>query len=137
MRWPRQNRTSHGLTKRFGLPTLVIEKHLEVLTRWSLVERQGNRWSWKSGDLHLAKDSQSVILLHMNWRQQAIQSAATGRADATHYSVVQSLSREDFEKLRYKVLDWIKTFQQVSTPSKPEDLVCFNLDFFVVGNGSQ
>jgi len=125
--------TLPALAKKFGQAQEVLERHLRELEKLGLVREQNRKWIWHSGDIHLPKDSFLILPHHMNWRNQAVQNIPLRQADATHYSVVQSLSQRDYEDLRMQMLDWIKKFQKVASPSAAEELVCFNLDFFRVG----
>lgn len=121
------------LAKKFLLPQELILSHLKVLEKMGLVKCQRDRWSWLSGDLHLSSHSQWIGFHHQNWRHQAIQDISLRKGDSIHYSVVQTMSHEDAEKLRLKMSQWIKEYSRVASPSAPEDLLCFNVDFFRVG----
>jgi uncharacterized protein (TIGR02147 family) len=122
--------TTAKLATKFSLPEAMIESHLVTLEKAGLVKKNRERWNWLAGDLHLDKESYWILPHHMNWRNQAVQDVALRATDSTHYSVVQSLSSADFEVLSTKVVEWVKQFQKISSPSAPEELVCFNLDFF-------
>lgn len=124
--------TTAKLASKFSLPESMIENHLLSLEKAGLVKKNRDKWNWQSGDIHLEKDSYWILPHHMNWRNQAVQDIALRIPDATHYSVVQSISSTDFEVLRLKIVEWIKQFQKVSSPSAPEELVCLNLDFFKI-----
>lgn len=126
--------TISKLANKFSIPEAMIESHLLTLEKAGLVKKTKERWSWLAGDLHLSKESFWILPHHMNWRNQAVQNAALRLQDSTHYSVVQSLSAADYEVLRLKIVEWVKHFQKVSSPSSPEELVCFNLDFFKIIN---
>lgn len=123
-----------ALSRRFALPTDILVRHLQELEKLGLVQSKNSKWIWQSGDIHLPKDSLAILPHHMNWRNQAIQNLSLRHVDATHYSVVQSLSQADYETLRMHMLDWIKKFQAIASPSAPEELICFNLDLFRVGS---
>ncbi|WP_413287638.1 DUF4423 domain-containing protein [Bdellovibrio sp. HCB337] len=120
------------LASKFSLPESMIESHLMALENAGLVKKNRDKWSWQSGDIHLENESYWILPHHMNWRNQAVQNVALRLPDDTHYSVVQSISAADFEVLRHKMIEWIRQFQKVSSPSAPEELVCFNLDFFKI-----
>lgn len=124
--------TVSKLANKFSLPEGMIESYLQSLETAGLVKKTRERWSWLAGDLHLSKDSYWILPHHMNWRNQAVQNVALRNPESTHYSVVQSISSSDFEVLRLKIVEWINQFQKVSSPSSPEELICFNLDFFKI-----
>lgn len=67
---------------------------------------------------------------HSNWRMQALNDLPQRKAESIHYSVVQSLSEEDAETLRFWVVEWVEEFKRKAGPSNPEELVCLNVDFF-------
>jgi len=73
---------------------------------------------------------------HANWRLQALAELPLRKPDSLHYSVIQWLSSEDLEALRFKIVRWIQEFKAISGPSNPEELVCFNLDFFSLKRGA-
>jgi uncharacterized protein (TIGR02147 family) len=122
-----------GLVRFFAVPEGVLKNYLERLEKMGLIESKGSRWSWKSGDLHLSKDSAWVQTHHGNWRLQALTELSLQRPESLHFSGVQSLSRKDVEHLRFQMTQWIQHFRDTSGPSAPEELVCFNLDFFSLG----
>lgn len=49
-----------------------------------------------------------------------------------HYTAVQSLSRQDYEKLKQQFLKGLDNYRSVANPSQEEELVCLALDFFKV-----
>lgn len=121
------------LSNYLGISEAVAQYHLEKLAHMGLIEKRGTRWSWKSGDLHLSKDSPWIGTHHVNWRMQALTNVQMRDEEALHYSVVQSLSQEDIEQLRARMIEWVEEFKKKAGPSRPEELVSFNLDFFRPG----
>lgn len=122
-----------SLAKFLGLPDALILNYLKQLQGMGLVEHKGQAWLWKSGDLHLPKDSPWVQTHHANWRLKAITEIHLNRSDSLHFSGVQSLSRKDLDKLRFEMTRWIQQFRETTGPSDPEELICFNLDLFSLG----
>lgn len=120
------------LSNYFSLPENLLENYLQQLQKMGLVEHKGSKWVWKSGDLHLPKDSPWINSHHSGWRLQALTDLTLQRQDSLHYSVIQSLSSKDLERLRFQIVKWIQEFKEISGPSTPEELVCFNLDFFTL-----
>ncbi|MGZ3768507.1 MAG: TIGR02147 family protein [Bdellovibrio sp.] len=122
-----------NLSSYLGITEATSLWHLEHLSQMGLVEKKGGRWAWKSGDLHLSKDSPWIGNHHSNWRMQALSDLAQKNAEALHFSVVQSLSKEDIEALRFRIVEWVEEFKKRAGPSNPEELICLNIDFFKPG----
>lgn len=122
--------TLEALSQRFYFPQLVILQYLEQLEKMKLIKNEKNRWIWISGDIHLTGDSFWSTQNHTIWRQNAIQNIAQKNKDSVHFSIVQSLSKSDFQVLRMKMIELIKSFESIASPSKPEELITFLLDFY-------
>lgn len=119
-----------SLSGYFMLPERTIESVLIQLLQMGLVENKGKKWFWKSGDLHLPKDSPWINTHHNNWRMQALVDLNYKKSDSLHFSGVQSLSKKDYESLLIEMTKWIQFFREKTGPSAPEELICFNLDLF-------
>jgi uncharacterized protein (TIGR02147 family) len=128
-----QLQTTKSLSQYLALPENVIQNYLLQLEMMGLVQKSESKWSWKSGDLHLSKDSPWIQTHHNNWRLQAMTNATLRHPESLHFSSVQSLSRKDLEALRYQMLRWIEEYRNTTGPSDPEELICFNLDLFSLG----
>jgi uncharacterized protein (TIGR02147 family) len=121
-----------AMARRFRLTETEIISTLKQLSEMGFVEFQNGVWSWKRGDQHLAREHFLANTHHINWSHKALDSIYRGQGNDLHYSVVQSLSVEDFENLKLKITDWIRVFGQIAGPSNPEELVCLRLDYFKV-----
>ncbi len=119
-----------NLSHHFGMPERLILEKLVILEQMGLVEKKNSKWLWKSGSLHLPKISPWIQNHHSNWRMQALADLPYDKSESLHYSLIQSISASDADKLRFQIIRWIEDFQKISGPSKPEELICFNLDFF-------
>jgi len=127
--------TLTALSEHFFMPKGILRAYLEKLESLQLVQKAGpEKWVWKSGDLHLPDKSPLAGMHQSTWRGKAVENKAFQSQKSIHYTVVQSISRDDFERLRLIVLDWISLFQKISSPSKPEELVNLNVDFYRVVN---
>ena len=122
-----------SLSQYLALPVEVIQNYLSQLELMDLVQKIDSKWVWKSGDLHLSKDSPWIQTHHNNWRLQAMTDATLQRPESLHFSSVQSLNRKDLEALRYQMIRWIEEYRNTTGPSTPEELICFNLDLFSLG----
>jgi uncharacterized protein (TIGR02147 family) len=118
------------IAARLGLSELFVRKTLEVLEGFQLVKRKGDRWELNSGSIHLPKTSPLNSIQHSNWRSRAVLKSQDTSDDGLHFTVVQTLSEDDFEKIKQLLLKTIDEYRAIAKPSKPEELICFELDFF-------
>jgi len=122
--------TVGAMALKFGVRESEIEMACKALMDMKLIKRERNRWIWSSGDIHLPRESPLNIALQANWLIKAQQDIQLGRSESIHYSVIQSLSKDDIDKLRIRISEWIREFSQIAGPSRPEDLLVFRVDFF-------
>jgi uncharacterized protein (TIGR02147 family) len=123
-------RSLASLSHLFGQSEKAILEILKKLQELDLVERKGELWQWKSGDLHLPKESPLTHAYQLGWKTQALLDLNQQKEDSVHYVVVQSISFKDFEILQAKITAWIQQLNSITRPSDPEQLICFNVDFF-------
>lgn len=124
--------TVSSISKRLGIAPEVCQGVLHQLESQQLVKKQGTHYMWNSANIHLADNSPWILNHHQNWRLRAIDNVQKRDEEATHYSSIQSMSKEDFEKLKKKIVQFIKEFNLVADPSNPEEAFCLNLDFFKI-----
>jgi uncharacterized protein (TIGR02147 family) len=122
--------TERAIAERLGLPLRLVQSTLRELEAWGGVRRDGGRWKFYSCEQHITKDSPLAAFHHSNWRGRAASSAQERNPESVHYTVVQSLSRTDFQKIRTQVLELIQSAAAIAGPSKEEKLMCFACDFF-------
>ena len=123
---------SRAIADRLGLSELFVIQSLEMLEKFRLVQKKGNSWILNSDSIHLPKSSPLNSVQHGNWRQRAVLKSQDLSDDGLHFNVVQTLSHEDFEKLKVLLLKTIDDYRKVANPSPPEELICFSCDFFRV-----
>lgn len=124
--------TISSISEHLGISSSLTEKILEELVSMGFVARNGSRYSWQSGDIHVPEHSPLVTLHHQHWRLKAIEDAQMKPADSVHFTSVYSLSRTDLEDVKFQILDMIKNYHVRARASKEEILVCFNADLFEV-----
>lgn len=118
------------IAEKLNLSIVQVRAVLQELESWGAVQDDGRKWTFKSREQHISKDSPLVSFHHNNWRQQAVLSSQTRRPGSVHYTVVQSVSKSDYEKMKQMVLDLIQKTSAIAGPSKEEQLVCLAFDFF-------
>jgi uncharacterized protein (TIGR02147 family) len=118
------------IAERLGLSEGFAKQSLEVLERFGLVKKSGAAWTLNSGSIFLSKDSPLNSTQHGNWRNRAVLKSQDRNDDGIHFTMVQTLSHQDFENLKQLLLKTIDDYRKVADPSDPEELICFTLDFF-------
>lgn len=127
--YQKAEKISHRLNISLDL-TVHILRQLENTNL--IIKKANDTYEWSSGNLHLEDSSPVLATHHGNWRMRASDNCQKGDREALHYSVVQTLSKEDFEILKKKIANFIKSFNKISDPSNPEEAFCFNIDFFKI-----
>jgi hypothetical protein len=51
------------------------------------IEKQRDRYVWKSGDIHVPQNSPLAALHHQHWRMRAIEDAQLQREGQIHFTV--------------------------------------------------
>ncbi len=119
-----------ALSKKLYLPPALIERCLLTMKDMGFVKQAGKKWQYAGTELHAGADTVYVIHHHQNWRNQAVISSQLAQPENIHFTVVQSMSREAYVKIRQSLLAQIRTASQVAGPSTEEELVTLNIDLF-------
>lgn len=120
------------IAQRLNLDEALVRNHLVMLEKFGLLLRRGDHWFPTDKFMHLSKDSPMNAIQHRNWRERAAERSRDTGGNGLHYTMVQTVSREDFGKIKTIMLDTIDRYRKVANPSKEEELVCFSMDFFAV-----
>lgn len=121
------------MAEKLQLSQNLISPHLKFLTDCGYIENKGKQYIYKTGAGHTPKKSPLTWIHHQNWRQLAVQDSCRFDSSGVHYTLVQTLSMEDFDRLKNLILDIISKVNQIADPSKPEEMMIFNCDFFNLG----
>jgi hypothetical protein len=124
--------TTEALSERFHLSIQEISDILKELSKMGLVRPLKDRWVLQGGGWHIPKESPFVAFLHSNWRSRAILDWQKGNKDSIHFTVVQTLSKKDFAKIKTKLLALIEETSRIAGASREEEIVCLTLDYFKV-----
>jgi len=123
-------RTERSIAEKLNLPLTQVKLILQELESWGAVRKESNQWTFAAKEQHISKNSPLSVFHHMNWRQVAMTDAQRRMPDSIHYTVVQSLSVTDFERIKQMILDLIQKAAEIARPSQEEKLMCFTCDFF-------
>lgn len=124
--------TKQAMSKRLGIPSEIVESILIRLEKLGYVSHKKDVWCYLSGAGHLDRQSPLVQFHHSGWRNRAMMNMLNLETESIHYTNIQSLSYSDLEKLRQMILSFINESNKLMNPSKPEELICLNIDFFTV-----
>lgn len=124
------SQTLEAIAQRFNLSRARTQEILSFLVSTSLCLEENGRYRMGPQSTHLPASSPFVVKHHTNWRVQALQRAQDLPAEELMMSAPMSLSREDFTRLREKMVGFVKEVFTEVKDSKSEDVACFNLDFF-------
>jgi uncharacterized protein (TIGR02147 family) len=124
--------TESALAKRLGMPEAQIRKILKSLEAQNMVALANGRWTYAGGEFHVGKDSPAVLMHHQNWRARALLDAQDTENTNLHYTVVQTMSKADAERIKQMLLRFIEESSQIAGPSRPEEAVAITCDFFKV-----
>lgn len=122
--------TEEALADRLGMKREQLRFYLEHLATNGFIESKGDRWIYKGGEFHAPKNSPLVVLHHQNWRQRAILDAQDFDSTNIHFTVVQTISKQDFERIKALLLEFISESSAISGPSKPEEAIVLTCDLF-------
>lgn len=121
-----------AIAQRLGLAENFVQQSLIALQTLGLVKQEGSKWKNTTEHIHLSKSSPMNSVQNSNWRQRAVLKTQDPHESGLHYTVVQTLSREDFEKIRELFFKSLDQYRAIANPSKEEELICLNIDFFKV-----
>ena len=124
--------TPQAMADRLGLSEVFVRRTLETLEGFGLVKKKGNSWELNSGSIFLPKTSPLNSTQHGNWRNRAVLKSQDPEDDGLHLTMVQTISHDDFEKVKNLFLKTIDDYRKIADPSNPEELVNFSIDFFRV-----
>jgi uncharacterized protein (TIGR02147 family) len=122
--------TEKAIADKLSLPLTQVRSVLETLELWGSVRNEKGQWKFGAREQHISKSSPLSVFHHTNWRQQAILNAQRQDPNSVHFTVVQSLSRDDFNRIKELILDCIQNASAIAGPSAEEKLMCFTCDFF-------
>ena len=124
--------TAEAISAHLQLPLPLVQEGLEQLHSFGFIHKEKSRWTFANSEMHVTRDSPLVSLHHANWRQRAILSSQKRDTKNIHFSVVQAVDEDAWEKIRGQVLALIEEASATAAPAPSEKLVCLNCDFFTV-----
>lgn len=118
------------IAESLNLSDEVVNTVLLFLIQTGILQQKKDQFIAGYTQVHLSRESALIKQHHTNLRLSAVQSLISSRKSDVHYSTVSTLSKADVEVLRAKMIELIETYVATVHPSKEEELVAFNLDFY-------
>ncbi len=122
--------TRDALLKKSKLTVERFDQVLSYLLDLGYVAYDKGRFVPGPMRLHVADDAAIIATHHTNWRIQAIKACQSAETRDFHYSSVISISREDFDSLRAKMVRHIEEYRKVINDSGCEAPYSLCLDFY-------
>ncbi len=122
-------KTASAISDRLSLPLELVSRVLEQLREMGLISQKEGKWKNEARHIHIPKESYMNSVNHNQWRQRAVLDSQQNR-EGLHYTSVYSHRREDFQKIRDRMMSAIEDSRQIIKPSDPEDVSVLCLDFF-------
>ena len=120
-----------SISEKLLLKPNKVKEYLLSLEKIDLIKEKDGRWALSKGSIHLPKESPMTKVNHQNWRNKAVSNSELD-SDGLHYTSIQTLSYDDFKKVKERILLLLDETRSVIEPSKEEELVCMNIDWFRV-----
>lgn len=124
--------TTKSIATRLSLSEKKVSDTLVFLERNGFVVKNGSQWIYKSGSLHLEKDSPLQYLLQTSRRDLVQRSLAEGSAESLHFSSVFTLNEEELEQIRALMTRAIERSHKLIQASGTDRLACMCVDIFEI-----
>ncbi len=123
-------RTPEAMATKLQITPQLVTQVLGELLQMGLVSEKGGRWHTTEKSIHLPRESLLNRFNHALWRHRALEAVAQEQPDNIHYSSLCTLSKDDYERLRQTILQFLDESRRMILQSPEEELVSFSLDFF-------
>lgn len=119
-----------AIAEYFSLPKGLVSKVTQFLIQHGLcVLDKDENIQMGPQRTHLASDSTLVSRHHTNWRLKNLSRADAIRDHEIMFTAPLSISKKDAQKVRKKIFELVEDISATVKESKPEKLVCLNIDW--------
>ena len=122
--------TLDEVSKRFNLGKSKIAEVLQFLVSAGIITEKSAKYQVGVKSTFVEQGSPHLLKHHSSWRLRAIQKSEKLAETELMVTGQYSLSRRDFLHVREKFTEIIKSINQTVSETNPEEIVCFNLDWF-------
>ncbi len=120
------------ISEHFDIPKHKVESVLQKLFEYGLVTKNGNKWEYQTGAVHLPRESSLTEVHQSQWRDRAMIDLQKSGENSVHFTSVSSMSAKDYSKLKDLAQQLIANSKKIIHPSPSEDVYCINIDTFKV-----
>lgn len=125
--------TIEKLVEKFQMPRPKVIEIVEFLVSVGLVVTENEKYKMGPQRTFLEFGSPHLLKHQTNWRLKALQQADQLSEKELMFTSPISVSKDDFQKIREHLADYIKQFSQIVKDSPAEDIACLNIDLFWIG----
>lgn len=126
----REPLNAEQIARRLGVKEMHAKRAVALLVRMGLVElgARGKVISTKK-NIHLSNRGWIANLQHRNWRLACAERfGGEGEEDHVHYTGVHSLSKDDFQRLKRQIREFLVQTDRLIRPSAEETACVLCLD---------
>lgn len=122
--------TAKAIMKKFNLSLERVQFFLGKLSDMNLIQLGNSKIQVIETSVYIPAESPLICKHHANWRLKSLENIFPADSKNLHITSVVSLSLEDVEKIREKLLAQFVEIKSIVKDSREEELYCLNLDFF-------
>ena len=127
-----EGHTLEEVMQYFQISRTRAADYLEFLVASQLCELQNQHYQMGQQRTYIDRGSIYFLKHHLNWRMKSIERSEVATADEKLYTVTMSVSQDDFLRIKDEISKLLNEILKISKTTKPEKLVCFNCDFFLI-----
>lgn len=120
------------IAQRLSLTESRVQTILKTLVETKVCTQNPDGTYRYLGSSFLEKNSPIMAAYLTQWRLRSISGLSSRNERDIHTSSVASVSTQDYERIRSEIQQFRKRFIEIAKESKPEMLICLNLDWFEV-----
>ncbi|MCM2279215.1 MAG: DUF4423 domain-containing protein [Oligoflexia bacterium] len=113
----------------FGLPRVLVNRVISFLVSTGLCIEENGLLRPGTTYVHLEADSPLIGRHHSSWRQKAMERHPVLTDSEIAYSSPMSISKDDAERIRKLIVEWVKDVNKIRDPSPCEALYFLNIDW--------
>jgi len=125
-----QYQTEEALSKRLKMPRAIIAQHLQKLNHFGFIEKNKERWSFKTTSLHFAETSSHGLSQHLMRRSQSMTSLLNREKENSHFCSLFTLDPESYLKLKSIFSDFISKSQKLVHSGGADEAYVLVADLF-------